>query len=229
MTALEQLIRPTGLCNRLVVKHPFGVRLYLSSFRLGPHQQRLLQLLGDGRRTALVMNALDGVPQSDRAAGLRRDVAELEAAGLVVTLVDLHEPGAVEALAGFDLIWVRGGNTFVLRRVLADSGADRALVDLLRRDAVVYGGYSAGPCVLGPDLDELRHVDDITAVAEPITAGLGLLDRPFVPHVDSPGHPETVTCSEIAAHYRERGQSHWALSDGQVLIIDGQAAELLPA
>lgn len=91
MTALEQLVRPTGLCNRLVVKHPFGVRLYLSSFRLGPHQQRLLQLLGDGRRTALVMNALDGVPQSVRAAGLRRDVAELEAAGLVVTLVDLHE------------------------------------------------------------------------------------------------------------------------------------------
>lgn len=152
---------------------------------------------------------------------------ELSAAGLDVTLVDLRKPRAVDALASFDLIWVRGGNVFVLRRVLADTGADQVLVDLLRADAIVYGGYSAGPCVLGPDLSELRSVDDITAVADPITIGLGILDRPFVPHVESPGHPETVACGKIADLYRDRGQSHWALSDGQVLIVDGQTIEVL--
>lgn len=61
--------------------------------------------------------------------------------------------------------------------------ADEALVALLQRDQLVYGGYSAGACVLGSDLIELQLVDDLTAVDDPVTSGLGLLDRPLVPHV----------------------------------------------
>ncbi len=156
-------------------------------------------------------------------------MTELTAAGLAVTSVDLREPGAVDALVDVDLVWVRGGNVFVLRRALAESGADRVLPELLRQDSVVYGGYSAGPCVLGPDLDALRHVDDITAVDDPIVAGLGVLDRPFVPHVDSPDHPETAACSEIAARYRAEGRAHWALRDGQVLVVDGSWVEVWPS
>jgi dipeptidase E len=98
---------------------------------------------------------------------------------------------------------------------------------LIQEDAIVYGGYSAGACVLGHDLSALAAVDDVTEVEEPITVGLGLLDRSFVPHVDSPGHPETVACSAIAAAYRSRGEQHWALRDGQVLVVDRQGARLL--
>jgi len=32
---------------------------------------------------------------------------------------DLRQPEATGQLAGFDIVWVRGGNVFVLRRVLA--------------------------------------------------------------------------------------------------------------
>ncbi len=203
------------------------MRLYLASFRLGPHQQRLLSLLGDRRRTALVTNALDDLPKAERGLRLERDLTELGACGLAVTTVDLREPGTVDSLSTFDLIWVRGGNVFVLRRALADSGADEVLTDLLRRGAVVYGGYSAGPCVLGPDLSPLQQVDDLHAVAVPLTSGLGILDRPFVPHVDSPGHPETAACTTIAEAYRDRGQPHWALRDGQVLVVDGHRVEVV--
>ena len=205
------------------------VRLYLSSFRLGLHEQRLLRLLGSGRRTALVPNALDGLPAADRARGVQQDVEELATAGLAVTLVDLHTPAAAAGLAGYDLVWVRGGNVFALRRALADSGADEVLVTLLQQDLVVYGGYSAGACILGPDLTELQRVDDPTAVTPLVTTGLGLLDRPFVPHIDSPGHPETVLCDAVAAAYTARGQAHWALRDGEVLVVDGQVIELLRA
>jgi dipeptidase E len=203
------------------------VRLYLSSFRLGSHGHRLLALLGTGRRTALVSNALDGLPDADRERGLRRDVDELARAGLDVELVDVRVPGAVADLGRFDLVWVRGGNVFVLRRALADSGADEVLVGLLRRDQVVYGGYSAGACVLGPDLSELSRVDDQSVVVVPITTGLGLLDRPFVPHVRTPDHPESLACDEVAAAYASRGRAHWALRDGQVLLVDGPAIEVL--
>lgn len=207
--------------------HTAQVRLYLSSFRVGPQGRRLLRLLGAGRRTALVPNALDGLPKADRERGLRRDVEELTAAGLDVKLVDLRATGAAASLGDYDLVWVRGGNVFVLRRALANSGADEALVTLIQREQVTYGGYSAGACVVGTDLTELRRVDDPTAVLEPITTGLRLLDRPLVPHVRSPGHPESVLCGEVAAAYAARGQVHWALRDGEVLLVDGEAVEVL--
>jgi dipeptidase E len=127
----------------------------------------------------------------------------------------------------YDLIWVRGGNTFTPRRVFGDSGADEALTALLQGDALVYGGYSAGACILTPDLSDLQHVDEISVVAAPITTGLGLLDRPFVPHVASPGHPETTACDEVSAALRRRGQDYWALSDGDVLVVDGERTQLL--
>jgi dipeptidase E len=203
------------------------MRLYLSSFRVGSYPQRLLELLGAGRRVALIPNALDGVPEQARRPSLEHDSAELQALGLDVTQVDLRRPGAVGELARYDLIWVRGGNTFVLRRVFADSGADEALTALLRDDALVYGGYSAGACILASDLSDLQQVDDISVVSAPNTTGLGLLDRPFVPHVASPGHPETGACDEVSAELRRRGEDHWALSDGDVLVVDGQRTELL--
>jgi len=203
------------------------MRLYLSSFRLGQHHEHLLRLAGNGRRTALVPNALDNISAQDRSEGLRRDLDELEAAGLAVETLDLRQAGAVDRLAGFDVVWVRGGNIFVLRRALADTGADTVLIDLLQGDAIVYGGYSAGPCVLGPDLTALAVVDDITAVDDPITDGLGLLDRPFVPHVQSPAHPESAACDAIAARCKAQGQQHWALSVGQVLLVDGNIATIL--
>lgn len=101
------------------------------------------------------------------------------------------------------------------------------LVDLLEGDRVTYGGYSAGACVLGTDLTELHRVDDSSAVVDPITTGLGLLDRPLVPHVRSPGHPESVLCDQVEALYTARGQAHWALRDGQVLLVDDQTVEVL--
>ena len=205
------------------------MQLYLSSFRVGAYPQRLLQLLGQGRRTALIANALDGVPEPARRDSLARDFGELEALGLDVTLVDMRATNAVHQLAGYDLVWVRGGNSFVLRKAFADTGADSTLTGLLRGDALVYGGYSAGPCILAPEIGFLREIDDITAVKKPVTTGLGLLDRPFVPHVASPGHPETGACTELSAELSRRGQDHWALSDGDVLVVEGDRTALLRA
>ncbi|MBQ0905444.1 Type 1 glutamine amidotransferase-like domain-containing protein [Micromonospora sp. U21] len=202
------------------------MRLYLSSFRTGAHPDRLLALTG-GRRTALIPNALDALPTGVRDNALRRDLDDLHELGLDVATVDLREPGAVARLAEHDIIWVRGGNVFVLRRVLADTGADSALLDLLHGDALVYGGYSAGACVLADDLSGLARVDDPAAVADPLTTGLGLLDRPFVPHVRSPGHPETSQCNAVSAAYDAAGEPHWALRDGEVLLVDGDRTELL--
>jgi len=204
------------------------VRLYLSSFRLGDHSARLLELAGHGRRLALVANAMDGATDDVRQAGVDREVAELTSLGFLVSEIDLRDGReAVEQLPQADVIWVRGGNVFVLRRALADSGADAVILGLLNRDEVVYAGYSAGVCVLAPDLRGLERVDDVTELLDPIFDGLGILDRPVVPHVDSPGHPETHDCNTLSADLASAGRRHWALSDGEVLLVRDGATERL--
>jgi dipeptidase E len=184
------------------------MRLYLSSFRVGDHADTLLSLVGAGRRAVLVPNAVD---EFARAA---RDVADLEALGFSVSVADLR----TEPVPACDLLWVRGGNVFTLRRALA---ARPELAGLVRAGSFVYGGYSAGACVLAPDLHGLEAIDP--PGDDPVWTGLGLLDRPVVPHVDTPEHPEGATCDALSAAFTAAGRPHWALRDGDVLVVRGSA------
>src|ERR1035437_10423806 len=78
-TAGAQLATPWSAILRAVWTATMSlVRLYLSSFRTGQHPERLLGLAGVGRRTALVPNALDGLDEQVRAAGLDRDLHDLD-------------------------------------------------------------------------------------------------------------------------------------------------------
>jgi dipeptidase E len=202
------------------------MRLYLSSFRMGDHPERLLELLGSGRRAAVIANAIDNADPQTRREGVERELEALGALGLEPREVDLREHfGSTPDLRGYDLVWLRGGNVFLLRYALAASGADTLLVDLLRTDSLVYAGYSAGPCVLGPSLRGLELVDEPEAVEAtyggvPVWDGLGVLDFAIVPHVDSPDHPETERCNALAEHFRAEGVRHRTLRDGEVLVID---------
>ncbi|WP_331767238.1 Type 1 glutamine amidotransferase-like domain-containing protein [Embleya sp. NBC_00896] len=213
------------------------MRMYLSSFRIGDHPDRLLDLLGAAGpgEIAVVADAMDGQSATERAAGVEREVGALRALGLRPSEVDLRAffdrpPGEVGAvLARFPAVWLRGGNVFMLRYALARSGADVALTDLLRRDALVYAGYSAGACVLAPSLRGLERCDDPDVVPETYGdptpwAGLGILDHAVVPHVDSPEHPESAALDLVAAGYRAAGTAHRTLRDGQVLVVDGAEA-----
>ena len=57
--------------------------------------------------------------------------------------------------------------------------------------------------------------------------GLSILDRPFVPHLGSPEHPESEALTRVAAAYDQVGKAYWGLRDGQALVVDGNGAVLL--
>jgi dipeptidase E len=106
------------------------------------------------------------------------------------------------------------------------------LGELLAADALVYAGYSAGPCVLSPSLRGLELVDDPAAVTRtygspPVWDGLALLTAAFVPHYRSPGHPETAAIERVVARYRADGIPYRALRDGQALLINGPQATIV--
>jgi dipeptidase E len=206
------------------------MRLYLSSYRVGDSAGSLLALLGNGKRAAVIENALDHLSPAERGR-LRRDChdphAELRALGLVTEALDLREHfGSPKTLARrlehLDLVWVTGGNAFVLRRAMQQSGFDALLIDLLDRDALVYGGFSAGAVVAGPSLGGIELMDDPGTAppgypAEPVWEGLGLIDYTIVPHFRSP-HPESVAAERVTRQLSARGLRYRALRDGEVIV-----------
>jgi dipeptidase E len=111
---------------------------------------------------------------------------------------------------------------------MARSGADKILPELIRSEELVYAGYSAGPCVLAPSLRGLELCDDTAAVGgEVIWDGLGVLDHAIVPHLDSPGHPETDLVAQVRAQYERDGTPYLAMRDGQVLVVEGEQRRLV--
>ncbi len=205
---------------------------------MGDHPERLLELLPRPGRAALVIsNACDGYTPDDRAQGVERELVALQALGLEPRELDLRacfgRPAAVAAaLADAALVWTRGGNTFLLRHALAESGADAALVTLLEHDALAYGGYSAGVCVLGPSLRGLELADEPGEVQRLYGVparwdGLGLIPFAVVPHCGSPDHPETEACERLAEHYRSQGVEHRKLRDGQAIVVNGEHTEIV--
>ncbi|MGO2361591.1 MULTISPECIES: Type 1 glutamine amidotransferase-like domain-containing protein [Brachybacterium] len=204
------------------------MRLYLSSYQIGLHGDVLAGLVGGQRRGRVVSNALDGYDEERRRADTRRQIAQLAELGLLATDLDLrqHDPDTIADEVGEpDFLWIRGGNVFTARMAMARSGLDEVIIEGLRQDAFVYAGFSAGACVLAPSLAGLEHCDPVEdCIAEHGTVrydGLGILDRPVVPHLESPEHPETALLGEVAARYSTAGEPFWGLRDGEVLVTDG--------
>lgn len=218
------------------------MRLYLSSYRIGDRAGSLLALLSDGRRAAIIENALDNI--SPAARELYRTeaydpVAELGSLGIAASPLDLRQyfgdPEGLRArLSQFDLVWVTGGNAFVLRRAMKQSGFDDVIVDLLDHDRIVYGGFSAGAVVAAPSLEGIHLMDDPDEAPPgydraPVWDGLGLIDHAIVPHYRSP-HSESAAAERAVRHLCGRGLRYRALRDGEVIVwTEDRLASVAPA
>lgn len=214
------------------------MRLYLSSFRMGDHPEHLVAMVGgDGRHSVVIANAMDDAPPDARRAGVDLELAALAHLGLGAAEVDLRgyfgqQQRLRQDLAGVSMAWLRGGNTFMLRHALHRSGADTIFRELLAANALVYAGYSAGVCVLSPSLRGLELVDDADAVpriygSPPLWDGLALLQEAFVPHYQSPGHPETAAIERVVTRYHAEGIAYRTLRDGQALLVNGPETKIV--
>ncbi len=87
----------------------------------------------------------------------------------------------------------------------------------------IYGGWSAGAVVAGPDLDGIELMDDPGVIAEGyetavVREGLGLIDFTIVPHYRSE-HPEAEAAERTAALRQERRLPFRTLCDGEVIVV----------
>lgn len=87
-----------------------------------------------------------------------------------------------------DLLWVVGGNAFVLARAATEARLRSALA---RSPHVDYAGYSAGACLASINLVGIDRMDDASACPPGYRAGmrpetLNLTGSRLLPHAGSP-------------------------------------------
>lgn len=204
------------------------MKLYLSSYRLGNNPHRLTELAGSNKKAALIANAMDFLTdQAGRKESAEREITDLKALGFQPEEVDLRQyfgkPEELEAkLSQYGLLWARGGNVFVLRKAFKESGMDEWLIKQRGNRELVYGGYSAGVCVLSPSLKGLEIVDNPNTNSEgypsnTIWEGLGLINFAFAPHYMS-NHPESEAVSRLVEYYLKNGIEYEAVKDGEAII-----------
>jgi len=204
------------------------MKLYLSSFRIGNRSEKLVEMFGNNKKIAVIANAMDYLDDLvERKQRVQQSIAELTDLNLDAEEVDLREffnksnllSGTLNKYGG---VRVRGGNLFVLRRAMRQSGFDDFILGKINDDNFVYGGYSAGVCVLTPDLHGAELVDDPSIIPdgyekEIIWEGLKILDYYFAPHYRS-DHPESPLVEKQVEYYKINGMPYRALHDGEVII-----------
>lgn len=204
------------------------MKLYLSSYKLGNEVDELKKWIQtNGNEIAFIFNARDVYPESEhKKESINRDIKELQDVGFDVKVIDLKNyfdnDRLSDDLKKFKAFFVIGGNTFALRKAMELSGFDNYLLNISKMDNYLYGGYSAGICVLSKTLEGLSIVD------EPINPynddkinynGIGLIDYTLIPHYKSV-HPESYLVDKTVEYFDENNLPYKTLQDGDVFITD---------
>ena len=207
------------------------MKFYLSSFKLGGKAKELIRLMPKNKKLGYIPNACDytNVDLKKRNEVNEEDMTELRNLGLEVEFLDLKDyfgkenklRKKINRLGG---VFVRGGNTFILRQAMRLSGFDTIFKELVERNDFLYAGYSAGICVLAPDFKALQVVDDPSdkpykQLKETIWEGLGYLDYIVLPHYKS-NHPESANIDREIEYCKSHNIPFKPLKDGEVIIIE---------
>jgi len=206
------------------------MKLYLSSYRV-PTPKDLEALLPrqiKGARVAIITNAKDYKQNApERKFKLNNLKDFLQDIGFKAKFFDLRDYSNADeletGLAGYDLIWAAGGNTFVLMHEIKRSGFDKAIKNLLKK-GIVYGGESAGAVVAGTSLRGIELADDPGEATGVIWDGMGLIDRVIVPHADNIEFQDSIV--KVIEMHRSSGKLA-VLKDNQALFVDRDNIKLV--
>ena len=214
------------------------MRLFLSSKDFGRHVDRLHDMTGENNRALVVFNARDHYAESYMTLKVKQKRRMFEKNGFVFKNLDLRKYfGKTQELREFigefnpGLVYVMGGNTFLLRRAMLQSGFDEILRQGLADNKYVYAGGSSGAMVLSKDLRFYLHKDNSENVTpdgygtQVINDGLGLVDFYVVPHRNTVWFRNAV--ATIMKNLSGKNEEVIQLGDSDIVMIDGDRKEIL--
>jgi len=207
------------------------MKLYLSSYKVGNDAEGFKNLVNKANaKVAVIDNSRDySVDLERKAKSLQSELDAMTELGFDPEHLDLRNyfgksEALFEKLSNFDAVWVIGGNSFLLRKAMEQSGFGRVIEGLIKTNKLVYAGYSAGIAVVAPSLKGVELVDDPNVQVEGynpevIWEGYGLIDFYPIVHYDS-DHPESHLVDVELEHIKSLGIKYKTLRDGDTIIID---------
>jgi dipeptidase E len=208
------------------------MRLFLSSYRAGNYSDKLVELLGKKAKIAVITNAKDYKSHIERDESVAEVMSFLKSLSFKSTEIDLRDYFAradfsEKFLKKYQVVWVAGGNTFILRRALKQSGASKVLGNMVRKNEIIYAGESAGAILATPTLTGVEFGDDPNIIPEgydkeTIWSGLNLITYHIVPHYKL----EWEGAEDMVKELQKRNLEYKTLTDSQAIIINGGKEEL---
>ncbi len=207
------------------------MKFYLSSVKFGNETERLKSMLQKGSKIGHINNSRDWTTADPeiRERYQKEEIEQLNQIGFSAEKLNLkdyfnNEILLKNKLEELDGIWVSGGNTFVLRQAMRLSGFDTIFNELKHRKGFLYGGYSAGICVLCDSLKYIKNVDNpnefpFNNFNEVIWEGLNVFNYGLLPHYDS-DHFESEAIGKEIQNCIDNKWMFKALRDGEVIIIE---------
>ena len=138
-----------------------------------------------------------------------------------MTFENTNENEVVDLLDNKNLIYVQGGNTFYLLKVLKESGADKIITDLVKNN-VPYIGVSAGSYIACPTIGMATWGDADKNVCElKDLSALGFV--PFLMSVHYTVEDKNILKEEI----KKTKYDVKVLGDDQALLVSDEGVELV--
>ncbi len=102
-------------------------------------------------KIAYISTASKKVHDDSYAKNHQREMKKLNFSFDVIDIAGMNKDELKKALAGHDIVFVEGGNTYYLLKSVRDSGFDKVIKELLSK-GVVYIGSSAGSYITCPSI-----------------------------------------------------------------------------
>ena len=138
-----------------------------------------------------------------------------------IELFDLMR-SAPENLLEFDVVYILGGNPFLLLNEVNKSDAKKVFKELVDQEKILMG-YSAGSLLLGPDLSLMDHVDTLLGFNETGLKELsciGLYNFHIFPHYSEFTNQVPELISKIEEFESQSILPVYKLNDNQAILYD---------
>jgi len=170
--------------------------------------------LENKRKIALIPNA-----ELENKLRIKGYALFLKENGFNVSIIDLNKfkgNKLYNKLIKYEIIYIVGGNTFVLLQKIRESEFDKILPKLLEH-GIVYVGQSAGAVVMGTSIEPTKLLDNPEDATLTNYNGLGYVDFVFIPHYKNPKYAAKMR--QIEKIYSKKFKLR-KFTDSEGLIID---------
>lgn len=197
-----------------------GARLILAGGGDAPDSEPIDRIFADWTRrgrTLYLPIAMDGVRHPyDSCFDWFRSTFEPLGLHDAEMWTDL-ESHRYEFLSRFEGIYIGGGNTFRLLKLVRESGFGIGLADFALRGGAIYGG-SAGAILLGRNIATCAHMD-VNDVGLTDTRGLGMASGHSIWC-----HYTAADAPRIEAYRHEHAEPIWAIPESAGVVIEAGRA-----